>query len=194
MASAGGLIFLLGLFWLYLIMDAAIAIEQNRVKTLSSELAATRQDLEAAQTALREAKTQLTPHDHDLFNRWLDIFPSGSGMRVLLRSFFARVWRSDFAQAIEDFVDEWIDRGFVDPELQVAYTEFYEAAERFSLWLGDEGHMRYNNPDLVDRPNKPNSGQQLDKWYANGRRGEGLATAMADCATDFEQIGHARGL
>lgn len=192
-ASAVGLVALLALFWLYLIMDAAIVAEQNRGISMSSDLAAKQQELEAAQAALREAETQLTLHDRALFGRWLDIFPPGVGMRVLLRSFYPRVWRTDFARAIETFVDEWIDCAFVDPEMQAAYSEFYEAAERFNLWLGDEGYARDNNPDILDRP-KPQSEHLLDKWYADERRGSELAMAMADRSADLEQLGHTRGL
>ena len=192
-ASTVGLVALFVVFWLYLVMDDAIVDQQNRVKAISSELMSARHEKEAAQAALREAETQLTPHDRDLFNRWLDIFPSGSGIRLLLRRFYPRSWRIDFAQEIENFVDEWIDRAFVDPELQTAYREFYEAAGQFSEWLGDEGHVHDKNPDLIYRP-KPQREQQFDKWYANGRCGAGLAEAMANRATDFEQMGHTHGL
>lgn len=112
-------------------------------------------------------------------------------MRAWLRSFFPRKWSVERSGEVEQFLDRWADRSFIDAELQAGYRTFYEALVELDRWMGDWGFSMDEKTVYVP---KPDGEELLPGFYETTREGERLAKTVADRAAAFEQLGHRRGL
>ncbi|WBC14015.1 hypothetical protein O7600_23315 [Micromonospora sp. WMMA1998] len=173
-----------------------IQTHQGELAERDERLESVAADLKKSQTELAELRAEPTPHDCDLFQRFLDDFPQDRGtVEYLTKWFSGESWDIDRFGELYEFCATWsLNTFFDDEEVQAALTALQEKCTDFRVGVASESFRDLGDPDDGTRVLKRDRFESNRQFKAKARELEGLADRLLEAHNSLVKIGRSKRL
>ncbi|WP_433493666.1 hypothetical protein ACQP26_19885 [Micromonospora sp. CA-248089] len=173
-----------------------IQVHQGELAERDDRLESVTADLKNSQTELARLRAEPTPHDCDLFQRFLDDFPQDKGtVEYLTKWFSGESWDIDRLGELYEFCATWsLNTFFDDEEVQAALTTLHERCTDFRVGVASESFRDLGDPNDGTRVLKRDRFQSNRQFEAKARELEGLADRLLEAHSSLVKLGRSKRL